>query len=675
MGAFQLDIRGQVRNMSLSESKALWPLFEAVVNSIQAIEESPNRDKGKITIFAKRESYTQLTLAGEASLERFVEFSITDNGIGLNEENYRSFNTAYSTLKIQKGCKGIGRFLWLKAFDNVEINSTYEEDGKNYQRNFCFNVDGISPDDNLQESNDNHIGTTVTLKGFKNPFKNAISVPVDLDALAKKIIEHCLTFFIVDNCPSIILKDGVSDDVNLNNYYETNIKDTLHQDKMTINGLDYTLYHLRLREGGNGHRIHFCANGLEVNYVELKNYIPNLQKRIKTDDESFYYDGYVTGEYLDSIVNASRTGFEFDEESDQHSFVSTDRITIINSAVEYIKAYLSDYLEDIEKQKRDQINHFVANDYPRYRYMLNQYPEMYDKIPAGLKASELEMALHKCVQERETEIRKQGLELEKAIDGVLLNSNISYDELFEEYWKGVTEMSKTCLAEYVTRRQAILKMLEEALTIQDNGRFKKEEVIHTIICPMRHTSDDVLFEEMNLWVIDERMAYHQFLASDKTIKSLPEIDSRSTKELDLAIFDRAFAYSEDESPLNTITIVEFKKPDNTKDNPLDQMGGYIDEIVSGKKKRANGMTFGNCNNTAFRCYAICDITEKMKSHCKTAGLRRTPDGEGFYGYWSERNAYVEVISYQKLLSDAKKRNEIFFVFLFYPKVSEIGHFE
>lgn len=52
---FALDIRGHLNSLRLAESKALWPLFEAVVNSIQSIEDSPNRDNGKITIFAQRE--------------------------------------------------------------------------------------------------------------------------------------------------------------------------------------------------------------------------------------------------------------------------------------------------------------------------------------------------------------------------------------------------------------------------------------------------------------------------------------------------------------------------------------------------------------------------------------------------------------------------------------------
>ena len=120
---FALDIRGHLNSLRLAESKALWPLFEAVVNSIQSIEDSPNRDNGKITIFAQREDQDPNLTIQKDVLERFESFVIEDNGNGMNTANYRSFNTAYSTLKIQKGCKGIGRFLWLKAFETVNFKN------------------------------------------------------------------------------------------------------------------------------------------------------------------------------------------------------------------------------------------------------------------------------------------------------------------------------------------------------------------------------------------------------------------------------------------------------------------------------------------------------------------------------------------------------------------------
>lgn len=55
----QFDLKGHLNSTNLAVSKALWPLFEAVVNSIQSIEDSPNKSQGKITIHAEREPYVQ----------------------------------------------------------------------------------------------------------------------------------------------------------------------------------------------------------------------------------------------------------------------------------------------------------------------------------------------------------------------------------------------------------------------------------------------------------------------------------------------------------------------------------------------------------------------------------------------------------------------------------------
>lgn len=217
MSAFVLNIRGQLNNIRLAESKALWPLFEAVVNSIQAIEDSPNKNNGKIYILAQREmNYYEKLLSDKEVLEKFESFTITDNGIGLDEENYNSFNTAYSILKAKKGCKGIGRFLWLKAFKEVDIQSNYFEENSFYTRSFKFSPDGIIPEDNVTVSNNHQLSTTITLKDFLPPYKQ--SCPVELDVIAKKLIEHCLLFFVSDTCPQIILSDGITETINLNDY-------------------------------------------------------------------------------------------------------------------------------------------------------------------------------------------------------------------------------------------------------------------------------------------------------------------------------------------------------------------------------------------------------------------------------------------------------------------------
>lgn len=672
MSAFTLDIRGQLNNIRLAESKALWPLFEAVVNSIQAIEDSPNRENGKIYISAIRESIYQEALDSNRDiLEKFESFTVSDNGIGLDSANYKSFNTAYSTLKAKKGCKGIGRFLWLKAFEEVEIESVYYENEKYYKRFFTFTPDGVQPEDNIQIIDTNTPSTKVTLKNFLSPYKH--SCPVELDVIAKKLIEHCLLFFISGTCPQIILSDGISETINLNQYFEANIKDSLHQDHFTIKDNEFVIYHLRLPEGATSHELHLCANMQEVLSVDLKKQIPDLHKKIipNNDPIGFYYVGYVTGKYLDSIVNTTRTNFEFDENGNEISLFGTGKETLVNTAVGFVSGYLSDYLSDIEKRKREQIDAFVAQDKPTYRFLLQSRPEVYQAIPVGLKPDDLDLELHKHVQIWEREIKKQGKELEKAAENMATNEDTTYQKLFDSYWSSVTEISKTCLAEYVTRRKTLLKMLEDALTIQDNGNFKKEDVIHSLICPMRHTSDDVSFEEMNLWIVDERLAYHRYLASDKTLKSMPIIDSNSTKEPDIAIFDQAFAYSDSDEPFTTVTIVEFKKPDNDSKNPINQVGEYVDLIRSGKKKKANGQSFSITEGTLFRCYVICDLTDKMRTHCLNSSLLPTADNMGYTGFNPYRHMYTEVISYNKLLTDARKRNEILFDKLFTPTPSTV----
>ncbi|MDP4118578.1 MAG: hypothetical protein Q8873_05245 [Bacillota bacterium] len=673
MRAFTLNIKGQLNNMRLSESKALWPLFEAVVNSIQAIEESENKDNGKISIYAKREKSVQQELTQKESLERFESFVITDNGVGMNDENYKSFNTAYSTLKLHKGCKGIGRFLWLKAFNSVKIESVFLKEQKYYLRKFTFSPDGIEPDDNIENTDESETKTIVTLDGFMHQYKNV--APVELDVIAKKIIEHCLPFFISGKCPEIKIFDGISDSINLNTYFDVNIKDSLHQDLFTIKDNEFILYHLRLPEGASSHEIHFCANMQEVNSIDLKNYIPDLQKKVIPVDNpiGFFYVGYISSSYLDSIVNTTRTNFEYDESGSQISLFGTSKDTILSTAIDFVKAYLSDYLSDINRKKHQIIDEFVSYDKPTYRFLLKQRPQVYEAIPAGLKPDALEMELHKHVQEWELEIKQNGKELEKIIKENANSSDATYHDLFEKYWTGITDISKTCLAEYVTRRKTILTILENVLTIQDKGRFSKEDAIHSIICPMRHTSNDIAFEEMNLWLVDERLAYHRYLASDKTLKSMPVIDSNSTKEPDIAIFDQAFVYSDSDEPFSSITIIEFKKPDNDNKNPINQVLEYIDLIRDGKKKKSNGQSFNVTDGTIFRCYVICDLTNKMRTHCLNSSILPTADNVGYSGFNQGRHAYIEVISYNKLLSDAKKRNSILFEKLFSPDVTKILH--
>jgi hypothetical protein len=217
----------------------------------------------------------------------------------------------------------------------------------------------------------------------------------------------------------------------------------------------------------------------------------------------------------------------------------------------------------------------------------------------------------------------------------------------------------------------ILEFLEKSLQANpETGKYPLEEIIHKIIYPMRTTSDDVPYEQQNLWIIDERLSYHGFLASDMPLDAVKVLANSSESRPDIMIFDRALSFAEDDTALNSLVIVEFKKParsDYRKEDPVDQVYRLIREIKSGHFKDKSGREIKvQSDRIPAYAYVICDTTKEVEIIAQNKGMLPTPDNLGYYGYNPSLSAYVEIISYAKLLRDAKKRNKILFEKLHLP---------
>ena len=120
MAGFSIDLAGRVKNFDLPKTQPLIPLFEAVVNSIYAIEERKEREtfEGRIDIRIIREPQEVVGLEGiDSTINEIAGFSISDNGVGLDDNNMKSFLQSDSTYRAAKGGKGVGRFSWIKAFE------------------------------------------------------------------------------------------------------------------------------------------------------------------------------------------------------------------------------------------------------------------------------------------------------------------------------------------------------------------------------------------------------------------------------------------------------------------------------------------------------------------------------------------------------------------------------
>jgi hypothetical protein len=167
----KIDLANQVRQTVLPQWKPLLPLFEAVMNSFQAIRDAklPATIPGRVTIATIRRPGL---FADESP--PIDGFEITDNGIGLDDDNFDSFNTAFSRRKVLTGGKGLGRFTWLKAFEGARIDSVFADrmsNGALLSRSFIFdeNYTLDRPGLPMPVLTGVH-GTTVQLFNLKNAY-------------------------------------------------------------------------------------------------------------------------------------------------------------------------------------------------------------------------------------------------------------------------------------------------------------------------------------------------------------------------------------------------------------------------------------------------------------------------------------------------------------------------
>ena len=164
--------------------------------------------------------------------------------------------------------------------------------------------------------------------------------------------------------------------------------------------------------------------------------------------------------------------------------------------------------------------------------------------------------------------------------------------------------------------------------------------------------------------MDDRLAFFAYFASDRPFRTYT--DDQSLDRPDIAFFyDTCLAWQERDVG-NTVVLVEFKRPGrdnyNGQDNPIRQLIGYIRKFKnSSSLTDANGRVFSpRLKDAAFHCYVVADITDSLRESLDGFPFTDTPDGQGLIGYLRNPDAFVEVISYSKLLSDARMRNAIFF---------------
>lgn len=226
----------------------------------------------------------------------------------------------------------------------------------------------------------------------------------------------------------------------------------------------------------------------------------------------------------------------------------------------------------------------------------------------------------------------------------------------------MTGPSKNDLTHYSVLRRNILDIFGKSLESDESGCYSSEGVVHDIIFPRKGDTEVTSFDDHNLWIVDERLNFTKYVSSDVPL------NGKNTEHPDLLVYNKRVLFRGDNEPSNPITIFEFKKPQrddfvnpSSPEDPVQQIVRYVNNIRDGKYKTPEGREMRVAANTPFYGFIVCDLTAKVKAWLeREKDFKPMPDQLGWFQWRGNINLYVEVISWDKILRDARMRNKVFF---------------
>lgn len=648
------NLNGRVKNTSLPKNNGLFPLYEAIVNSIHAIDERFQNDmnQANITINLLRE-FNQPDLFSDEKQSEIVGFEITDNGIGFNEANFLSFNLLDSDYKLAKGCKGTGRLLWLKAFSHIEINSVFQGvDQSLHHRYFKFNIkEGIK--DHRIQATTGAIKTTVKLNNMHKFY--APCIPKTLDTLATYIFEHCLWYFMREGgAPEITLIDG--DEIKtLTPLYDALIPE-LETDTFTLEAAGhqehFTITHIKLRRITKDHSIGLCAHNRLVEEKTLK--FPALRGKLSDQRGEFIYACHVASPYLDDHVRAERMEFDFPKEGTL--FIKENQI--IEAITQKAMVFLKDYLENNKIKGLERVTDYIAENSPRYQPIFHKLTDEIRYIDPNIKNTELEFKLYK-------ELYKLELEMINLASNLMASktSNISeeYTKSLENYCYIANMIQRADLNNYVSHRRTLCDIYKK-YTEEQSKEYPKEALVCALLMPRYFAYPKIRGTDLNLWLIDEQLVFHHHLINHPSDKVFPFVNTISDKLPYL--LDQPLLMGTHAPQQTSLVVVEIKSTHSeageTDDDPINSCLLYIKELRNRQFITTTDYSINTATLPAF-CYILAEFTDTLNAQCQQWQLNKLNGGMHYIGYHIASNTHIKVIAFDDLFNNAAERNQAFFM--------------
>jgi hypothetical protein len=668
---------------------ALAPVFEAFTNAIEAIKikaEQQKDFKGNIVISINATENTDKT-------SNFESISITDNGIGFDEKEFKRFNTFKETSKGYKNL-GSGRIQFVHFFNNTIVKSVFSDNNKFYEREFVVSKSKAFIDKNAivlhrycKETNVSETGTTII---FNTIIENSLLYnTLNEQTLKTALLERYIHYFCYNrnNLPKIELKFHIHSKLKRKETInKTDIPDIDNTDKINlpysqVSPNAKSIVKLDKTES-------FSIDAFKVKKDFLKSNKLNLVSKgeivedsnvvLQSLSEGDHVKGYkylflVSSDYIDARDTNIRGELKIPDKdtfSNHPSLFTSEEILI----------------EEIQ----DGINSSINNMYPEIKEVKKQHDEQLEKLKEMFlidedTASEINISIN----DSESKILEKFYEAEAkksaSIDATIKESIDRLDKLdttsenyneqlkkeIDTLVKVIPLQNKTSLTHYVARRKLVLdlfdKILKRKLEIQKNNKSNFDEaLIHNLL--FQQGSENP--ESSDLWIINEDFIYFKgssekqlsklVLNGEKVFKEIFTIEeerylsslgeNRKIKRPDVLLFPEE----------GKCIIVEFKSPDVNASEHLTQIDFYANLILNYTEDKFNITTFyGYLIGENIEPRDVLGRVSRYEHSYQFDYLYRPAEKVNGFDGRPNGSIYTEVLKYTTLLERARSRNQIF----------------
>ncbi|NHK29682.1 sensor histidine kinase [Parvularcula flava] len=629
-------------NYKHTDENFLLPIYEAISNAIYSTQSRWGDDvssQGQVRVSISTGNF---------------EAVIADNGLGLNKENYAYFLTPFTGYRLKKGGKGFGRFIAFKVFEDIIYTSKFKVENNTVTRVFGFN---IYQEPQILDSPLNpptlpfDQGCVVRYQYPKAEFDKIIE-SLEGEEIVERTIRYFLPFFLSGDMPDLaITVDGAKFDARSHfaEFFSPEIQQTVDIDLGTeTREFRIDITKVKREKLFKEHMALLFADGRIIGTGrKISGKIGNAHFDAPDGSKQIYIAS-ISGDFLDERANTARTEIEAtNEEID----AIVDRVTdfILGIESEFVQRHRASQAGGVAKA-------IVRN--PLLRSALNgkSIADYVSNKPMNWKAENFvaDLALQRFRDQRNWQKEfEEGL---KAPEKLI--------EMREKIAEQLDEENKDALASYVAHRRSVIELAEAVLGFQDDGKMSLEDVFHDLVHPRHEDSDSTKFYQHNLWLLDERLAFFSYCSSDRTLHGKRR--QKGDKVADLVMFDDCSIYREGDK--DTVVLIEFKKPGRDDYSYADPKRDPIQQVIetavkirsTGRLITKSGRTIAVPDGVRLYAYVVADVEPTLRTVCENHDMHDSWDQKGFYMYHAKKDIFIEVMGYDKLLDDAKKRNAAFF---------------